>query len=419
MGRARARSACGERGQRLSQTHIMARSYRYRLRPTRTQVALLEEWLRLTRELYNAALEERRGAWEKRRVSISLYDQCASLPAVREFRPEFGGVPIVVQRGALRRIDKAFKAFFRRCKAGEAPGYPRFKGRRHFTSVLVDDLAGRNPITGDGKRVKIPIIGGVKFKQHRPIGGTPKAMRLTTDAAGRWYVTLACVDVPTKPLPETGSSVGVDLGLTTFAATSSGQMFANPRALKSARIEVERAQRAVTRRCRGSRRREKARILLATRHEHVAAVRREHHIQVARALVAKHDVVCVENLNVKGLARGQLAKSVNDAGWGSFLGWLRVKAEEAGREVVEVNPSGTSQNCSGCGCEVRKSLAVRVHRCPHCGLVLDRDVNAARNILGLGMGLRGAAPAVGGRHRSAKRTNVRQARNPPLFGGTP
>ncbi len=381
----------------------MTRSYRYRLRPTASQAAALVEWLRLTRELYNAALEERRGAWKKQRVAISLYDQQSSLAAVRDARPEFGDVPIVVQRGALRRLDRAFKAFFQRCSIGEQPGYPRFKGRNHWDSILIDDLSRNRHLIGSNNRVFIPLLGLAKLKQHRPIEGTPKAMRLTLDAGGRWYVTLACADVPAKPLPKTSSEVGVDLGLTTFAATSDGEMFANPRAMKAARIRLERAQRVVTRRCRGSRRREKARVLLAKKHEHVAAVRRESHIAVARALVAKHDVIYVEDLNVKGLARGQLAKAVNDAGWGGFLGWLRTKAEEAGREVVEVDPSGTSQNCSGCGCEVRKTLAVRVHRCSHCGLVLDRDVNAARNILGLGKSLRGAAPLVEGQRRSAKR----------------
>jgi len=325
------------------------------------------------------------------------------IPDIRQVRPEFGSIPVVILRGVLRRLDLAFAAFFRRCKSGEKPGYPRFKGQGQLESILIDDLNKKSPIVSGGKRVAIPLLGKVRFKQHRPIQGTPKAMRLKLEADDHWYVTFACVDVPMAPLEPTGQEVGVDLGLLTFAATSDGEMFENPRPMKTARITVERAQRRVSRRVRGSKRWRNAVRLLAKEHLHVANARREHHIAVARTLVEKYDTIHVEALNIKGLASGMLAKSVNDAGWGGFLHWLHVKAESAGRVVVEVNPSGTSQVCSGCGSVgEHKSLAVRVHQCPDCGLVLDRDVNAARNILKLGKSLQGAAPAVSGRRRSAK-----------------
>ncbi len=384
----------------------MTRSYRYRINPSRLQAVVLLRWLSLTRELYNAALQERRDAWRKQGKSISLYDQQQQLPAVRATRPEFNSVPVWVSRGALARVDRAFTAFFRRCKSGGKPGYPRFKGRGHFESILIDDLEGKSPIVAGGKRVHVPLLGKVKFKQHRPIQGTPKAMRIKLEKDGHWYVTFACADVPEKPLPATGKSAGVDLGLLTFAATSNGEMFENPRPMRAARIAVERAQRRVSRRVKRSRRRRKAVRLLAKKHLHVANVRREHHIAVARTLVEKYDTIYVEALNIKGLASGMLAKSVNDAAWGEFLHWLRVKAESAGRVVVEVNPCGTSQVCSGCGViGEHKSLAVRVHRCPDCGLVLDRDINAAKNILAAGKAAQGEARAVRRPRRSANLTS--------------
>jgi putative transposase len=219
------------------------------------QARTLAAWLDMTRELYNAALQERRDAYRLGGHHIRLYDQQHALAGVREVRPEFGSVPNVVQRGALRRLDRAFAGFFRRCKAGQTPGYPRFKSQRRFRSILLDDLKGENAIVAGGKRVAVPLLGKVKFKQHRPVEGTPKAMRLTLDAGGRWYVTLACVDVPAKPLPATGREVGVDLGLTHFAATSDGDIFPNPRAAAVARLGIERAQRRVSRRVRGSKRR--------------------------------------------------------------------------------------------------------------------------------------------------------------------
>jgi len=196
--------------------------------------------------------------------------------------------------------------------------------------------------------------------------------------------------VPTKPRPSTGREVGIDLGLTALVATSDGERCANPRHLAGAQRALARAQRRVSRRRHGSNRRRKAVRLLAKRHTHVAAVRRENHIKIAHDLVARYDLICHENLNICGLAQSRLARAVGDAGWASLLHWIACKAEEAGRETVGVNPNGTSQQCSACEAwpTVRKDLSVRVHRCEACGYVADRDVNAARNILRLGRSLR-------------------------------
>ena len=384
----------------------MTRSFRYRLRPSAAQAAVLFGWLRLTRELYNAALQERRDAWAKQRKSITAFDQMKQLPSVRAERPEFDSIPIVVQRGALRRLDRAFAGFFRRCKGGEKPGFPRFKGAHRWNSLLIDDLSTSTPLVAGGKRVKIPLLGKVRLHvtDDRPVRGVPKALRLTY-GLGKWFVTFACVDVLAKPLPATGKTVGIDLGLLQFTATSDGEMFSNPRPLRAARIAVERAQRRVSRRRRGSKRRRRAAQALARRHAHVADIRREHHITIARSLVARYDTIYVEDLNVRGLARSVLAKSVHDAAWSTFRHWLACKAEDAGRQVVEVNPRGTSQSCSSCGsvASEKLSLAVRWFKCAACGLSLDRDVNAARNIKGLGLAPQGAAPPARGRRRSAQR----------------
>lgn len=378
---------------------IVIRSYRYSMRPTQAQARTLAVWLGLTRELYNAALQERRDAWVKQRVRVSLYDQMAQLPAVRSERPEFTLIPIVVLRGVLRRLDRAFAAFFRRCKNGEKPGYPRFKGRGRFESLLLDDLGKRSPLVAGGKRVAVPILGKIKVKLHRPLEGHTKAMRLKREAE-HWYVTFACVDVPAKPLEPTGRSVGIDLGLHHFIATSDGDTIPNERPGGHAKLRLARAQRRVAGRHKGSHRRRVAVRWLARAHAHVANQRRERHIILARVLVARYDKIVVEDLNIRGLARSALAGPVHDAGWGSFLHWLRCKAESAGREVVEVDPRGTSQECPECGTVAKKTLAQRMHRCD-CGYTADRDVAAARVILGRGQRPRGAAPPVRGRQRSA------------------
>lgn len=387
-------------------TIIVLRSYSYQIEPTKAQERRLFDCLYRTRELYNAALQERQDAWKKQGVSRSYFDQAKTLAEVRDARPEFGEVPIVMLRGALRRLDRSFQAFFRRCKTGEKPGYPRFKSARRWSSILIDDLRGKSPIVAGGKRVSVPLLGKIKLKMHRPFSGKPKAMRITLDARGRWFVTFACVDVLTKPQPKTEQAVGIDLGLHHFVATSDGETIDNPRPLAKARIKLERAQRRVSSRKRGSKRRRKAVRLLAIQHERVANVRREHHIQTAKSLVKKYDTIYVEDLNIKGLARSFLAKSVNDAAWGDFLHWLRTKAEEAGRVVLEVDPRGTSQTCPDCGDVKPKPLSQRIHRC-QCGLVCDRDVAAALVILERGQRFQREAVASGTPRRPEKSESKR------------
>lgn len=382
----------------------MLRSFKYRLSPTKAQSATLFTWLRLNRELYNAALQERRDAWQKQSKRISCHEQFGDIAEIRRDRPDVGVVPVVVLRGTLRRLDRAFQAFFRRCKAGEKPGYPRFKNRDRYTSLLIDDLTGVGgggvPIVAGGKRVSVPLLGKVKVKLHRPMLGKPKAMRITF-AAGHWYVAFACDGVPTKLLPPSERDVGIDLGIAHFIGTSDGDVVDVPHGERVARIALERASRRVSRRKRGSRRRSHARVLLARHHAHVANVRRERHIVLARALVAVYGVIYHEDLNICGLARGMLAKQVNEAAWGDFLHWLRVKAEEAGRVVVAVAPRYTSQTCPQCGTVKRKALSERTHRCD-CGCVLDRDVAAAMVIREAGRASQGAASPVRERRRSAK-----------------
>jgi len=375
----------------------MFRTYRYRIRPTKTQEATLLSWLDATRELYNAALQERRDAWEKQRKSVSRFDQTAQLPSIRELRPDIDA-PAVALRGALRRIDLAFAAFFRRCKVGDKPGYPRFKGRKRWDAIEFENKPTTNLIFG--KRILIPKLGLVHISLHRPFEGTPATLKLHREN-GKWYALIGCDDVPEKTLPPTGREAGIDLGLLSFVATSDGEIFENPRPLKSARLHFERAQRRVSRRKKGSNRRRKAVALLAKLHARVANIRREANIKVARSLVAKYDKIYIEALNIKALSRSRLSKSINDAGWSTFKHWLSCKAEEAGRVIVEVDPRFTSQTCSCCGRVEKKTLSVRVHECL-CGLVLDRDINAAINIKRLGSSLRREASAVGGPRRPEK-----------------
>jgi putative transposase len=358
------------------------RTYRHRVYPTRGQQVTLEAQLGFACDLYNAALEQRRDAWCSRRRSINYVTQCRD---VTELRQAGWGPPqmnCTAMRDPLRRLDRAFAAFFRRVQGGLTPGYPRFRARRRY-----DSLSWDNGWALRDRRLALQGVGHIKVKWHRTIPEDAVVRRVTVRrVAGRWYACFTLLrSLPARTRPSARPAVGVDLGISAFAALSTGELIPGPRAYRAAARRLRVAQRRLARRGKGSRRRQKARLLLARRHERVCNLRRDHAHKLTRRLVSDFGFIAVEDLHVRGLARSQLAKDVNDQGWAEFLQILRYKAEEAGSQVVSVPPGRTSQVCSGCGVVVPKPLAERTHRCPDCGLVLDRDVNAARNLLRLGL----------------------------------
>lgn len=350
---------------------------------SRSAVRHAEGQLALLCELYNGALEERRDHW-KRGIRVSWYDQNKQVTHIRADRPEFAAIGSHVLQNALRRVDLAFKAFYRRSKAGQVPGYPRFKSRRRYDSLTFSAGSGWKLA---GKRLTMQGIGTAKLFLSRPIEGRVRTVTLRRDACGDWWVSFSCDGVANDLLPETGKSVGVDVGLNAFIATSDGEVIANPRPLVAADAKIRRTQRRIAKQAKGGANRRKRAKILAQQHRRVQRVRRDFHHKTALGLIRRYDVIAVEDLNVAGMVRCRsFARSISDAGWSSFTQILRDKAEQAGRLVVAVNPRGTSQVCSECGAEVRKTLAQRIHDCPHCGYVADRDVNASRNILALGLG---------------------------------
>ena len=370
----------------------MLRVYRYRLYPTRAQEATLHETLVRLRELYNAALQERRDAYRKFGVSVGCAAQQKAIKFVREVRPEYGAIHSHLMQDALTRLDRAYSAFFRRVKAGEKPGFPRFKGPGQYRTFTFKDAVNNNGVklVAGGRRMRLAGVGKVKVRLHRPIEGRIKQVSVTFSGDGHWYVAFVCDQVPQKLLPPTGIDIGIDVGLKAFATFSDGsEAIPNPRHLDKAKRELTLASRRVSRRKRGSKRRRKAVRILARKHARVQRTRLDFHHKTALDIVRRADRIFAEDLNVKGLASGMLARSVHDAAWTQFLTTLASKAESAGREFYRVDPRGTTQTCSECGERVPKDLSVRTHACPHCGLVMDRDENAARNIVRLGRSRRG------------------------------
>jgi len=362
----------------------MRQAFLYRLYVNKTQSDKLDNLLRLARQLYNAALQQRRDAWKYQHKSLNYYDQANQLKEVRNEIPEFAQLNFSATQDMLRRLDKSFKAFFRRVKSGDKAGFPRFKGRNRFDSITF-------PTYGDGIKIKggrlyVQNVGLLKIKIHRVLEGEINTVTIKREC-GKWYVVFSNT-VEIKPLPVSDRTVGIDVGLESFAVTSDGEYIENPRYLREAEVVLRVAQRSVSRKKKGSNNRRKAVRLLAKKHLRVKRQRADFAHKVADNLVKNYGRIAVEDLRIKNMVRNHhLARSISDAGWGQFLSILAYKAEYAGREFVQVNPNGTSQICSGCGATVKKSLSTRVHNCPACGLSLNRDFNAALNIKRLGLSL--------------------------------
>jgi putative transposase len=362
----------------------MRRTFKYRLYPTPAQSVALDSQVNEACRLYNAALDERRSAWRMQRTSLGYLDQANQLKAIRA-AGDVGVANFSACQDVLRRVDKTFAAFFRRIRAGEKAGYPRFRARSRYDSLTWPNWGDGCGLPASG-RLYLQGVGELKVKWHRPLAGQVKTVSAKREA-GHWYACFS-VEVPEpKPLPPRDVAVGLDVGLTTFGVLSDGVEIANPRHLRAAERRLRIAQRKLARRTRRSRRRQKARIELAQVHQHIGNQRRDFHHKAAHALVERYGCIAVEDLNIRGLAGSMLAKSVHDAGWSQFLSILSCKAACAGRTFVRVNPAGTTQQCSECGAHMPKTLAEREHRCTACGLVLGRDLNAARNVLYLAQGL--------------------------------
>lgn len=350
----------------------MILSYKFRVYPTRAQSALLSDLLADFCELYNAGLQQRIEAYERRSVSLSYATQTSELKAIRAEHAGLARWSFTAEQQVLRRLDKSFKGFFGRVRRGAKVGFPRFRsvGRYRTADFRIGDgltlrQSGRVGIVG--------IPNEIKVKWHRPLPAKPKSAVLTR-RNGKWFIVFY-VDVDVAST-RNGEMVGIDAGLTSIVALSNGETVKRTNLTKRAAKELRRRQRALARCKAGSKRRAKAKLHLAKFSEKISARRRDLLHKVSCGLVGRFSDIAVENLNIKGLASSMLAKEVNDAAWAQLILMLGYKAEKAGGRLVKVDPRGTSQTCPECGTVKAKTLAERRHRCD-CGCDLDRDVAAA------------------------------------------
>ena len=368
---------------------------KYRLKPTKAQAHQLDSQLEECRCLYNHFLAKRKQAWEERQESLTYNTQALTLPGLKAGCPDLSLVHSQVLQNVAVRIDLAFKAFFRRRKAGEdKPGSPRFRGYGRYDSMTFPQYGNGCQLV-DGV-LKVSKVGALRVIQHRSLEGTPKTCTIRRSSTGKWYVTIVC-EGDAQALPATGEAVGIDVGLLSFATFSTGESTPCPKCLRTDEKDLKRTQRKLSAATQGTPARQKRRKIVARVHERIGHRRGNFLHQESRRVVNRFEVIAVEDLAVHKMVHNHcLAKSIQDAAWSQFATFLSYKAAWAGRTFVAVNPAYTSQDCSGCGHRQKKTLAERVHRCACCGLTLDRDHNAAVNILSLGLQALGLVPRSSG-----------------------
>lgn len=355
----------------------MNKTYKFRINPTIKQTKVLEHTLEICRVLYNSCLLDRKRNYEHTGKSLTRMQQQKILVSDKQRIGFLNDIHSQVLQNVLFRVERAFQNFFRRAKSGEKAGYPRFKNEGRYDSITYPQEPAFQ-ITEQG--LSLSKIGTVKIKLHRPIIGTVKTCTIKRKL-DKWY---ACISVEYEPVkkPIPTKAVGIDVGIKSFAVLSDGEVINNPKHLRKSEKKLILKQRQLSKKTKKSRNRRKARKIVAKLHDKICNQRSDFHHKVSRKIVNTYGFVAVEDLNIKGMVKNHcLAKSISDAGWGQFLGFLQYKAEDAGIQFEKVAPRYTSINCSHCGNPVPKTLTDRVHVCLSCGTILDRDHNAAVNIL--------------------------------------
>lgn len=367
---------------------IVRKSFQFRLRPTKKQSRLLQEQLDECRWLYNEALSQRKLSFEELNISLSKYQQAMMLPFLKEERATLNNVHSQVLQNVLERLDKAFQFFFDRCKRGETPGFPRFRGEHRYNSFCYP----QSGFAMHEKEISLSKIGKVRINMHREIAGVIKTCTLKKNVTGAWDVCLSC-EVDVSPLEAKQESVGIDVGLESFATLTNGQKIQNPRFFKQQEKKLAKAQAKLSKCAKGTKERKKAGKVVAKIHEKIKNQRKDFCHKEAKKIVDQYQYICMEDLNIKNMMqKSPYAKAIADVSWHQFRQILTYKAEEAGRKIGFVNPAYTSRECSQCGNLEEMKLSTRTFKCSRCEYKEDRDVNASLNILALGLDGLGAIP---------------------------
>lgn len=401
---------------------MVTRRMEFRVYPTKAQEARLEEWTVLHARLYNACLEQRIFAYRRRGVSLGYYDQQNELPAFKAALPEYLPLGSHALQETVRRVDRAFKAFFGRVRRGEKPGFPRFKSAKRYKGFTYPDPAGWKFALGEnGKHGKLSItnFGILKLRGKPRQWGEPTTLTLTRRPTGEWF---ASITVKCEPVREAGRrAAGLDLGCETAVTLSDGTVFENPRHLKASMAQLKATQRDLARRKRGGANRDKTRRRVAKLHQRVANQRRDFQHQVTNRLIKTYGLIATEKLNIKpmtasgGAHKTGLNRSILDVGMATITKFLTYKAEEAGAcrlVMVPTRKVKPSQTCPACGHQKKKPLSERTHSCSECGYRAPRDVAAAQVMLAWALNQSGTGWLASGSSHTAltQETTPRAAR---------
>jgi putative transposase len=363
---------------------MLIRTFKYRIYPTKQQETLLNQTIEECRWLYNHLLETRISSWKEDKKTLTYYDQCKYVAQLKIDRPSLSVVYSHTLQDVAMRLDLAFKSFFHRLRTGQKSGYPRFKGVGRYNSISFPQACWGCKVK-DNKLV-VSKVGHIKIKSYKVVVDKLKISRIKRTSTGKWYVFFI-QETKTNHLPKTNKSVGIDVGLKTFATLSDGTEIQNPRFFKDEEKNLAKAQRKLSKAEKGPNDRNKRRKVVARIHERITNKCTNFSHQTSRQIINNYDIICVEDLNINRMQQDNfkcINKSINDVAWGQFFNFISYKAAEAGREFVKVNPAYTSQDCYRCGHRQKMQLSQRTYSCPCCGLELDRDHNAALNILRLG-----------------------------------
>jgi len=356
--------------------------FRYRLYPTKGQKKEINKTLELCRWTYNETLALRKNAWESEQRNINYFYSKKQIPIWKKEKSELNTVHSQVLQEVIKRVDLAFQAFFRRVKAGEKPGHPRFKGYGRYDSFTYTQFG----FYLHSDKLTLSKIGDIKLKLPRPIEGEIKRLNVRKSPTGKYFASCLIETESPLTLQKTGLSIGIDVGISNYITLSEGQHIPNPRFFVTEEKNLVKGQRKLSKAEKGTALLNKVLKVVQHVHERIANKRKYFAHKVSLNLVKAYDLITFEDLNISGMTQNhQLAKHIADVAWNQLIILTSYKAEWAGKRVELVNPYNTPQMCSRCSEIVKKDLSERIHICPYCGLTLDRDHNAAINILRLGL----------------------------------